>query len=185
MPFRTPMVIESPISRGPRAGACLRWSRLHVAPVEGLGLLPGLSIRGRRAARGVPSPLGPATARTSAASIDPRGPPGASLLAVLPPVHRPTGQRCLGVVRRLEPCHVLNSRVAHARARVCFSAIGKSNLWREQPVVVHLGFDGRDDHAPPGRGECMSGGRDGETSVPTRPAANVVSRSKPLCLPQG
>jgi hypothetical protein len=60
----------------------------------------------------------------------------------------------------------------------------QSDLWHEQAVVVHLGFDGRDDHAPPGRGECRSGGRAGETSVPPRPAANVMSRSKPLCLSQ-
>ena len=35
---------------------------------------------------------------------------------------------------------------------------GQSDMWHEQAVVVHLGFDGRDEHAPPGRGECRSGG---------------------------
>jgi hypothetical protein len=127
------MVIESPASRRPRAGARLRWSRPHVAPVEGPGLLPGLSIPWSQGPSEVPSPPGPATARTSAASIDPRRPPGASLLAVLPPVHRPTRQRCLGVVRRLEPCHVLNSRVTHARAEACFSAMANPTCGTNKP----------------------------------------------------
>jgi hypothetical protein len=127
------MVIESPVSRRPPPEPVFDGFVCTSHPSKALVCSLVSRSRRRRGARGVPSPPGPATARTSAASIDPRGPPGAGLLAALPPVHRPTGQRCLGVVRRLEPCHVLNSRVTHARARACFSAIANPTCGTNKP----------------------------------------------------
>jgi hypothetical protein len=161
------MVIESPASRRPRAGARLRWSRPHVAPVEGPGLLPGLSIPWSQGPSEVPSPPGPATARTSAASIDPRRPPGASLLAVLPPVHRPTGT---ALPRGRSPPGAMSCPEQPSDScsrRSLLQCNSQSDMWHEQAVVVHLRVlprqplrTGPDSYARPGAAHRRTGRQD-------------------------
>ena len=152
------MVIESPASRRPRAGARLRWSRPHVAPVEGPGLLPGLSIPwlqgSTRSSISAGTCHGKDCGRFDRSATAARRQPASGSSTGTPPDETalPRGRSPPGAMSCPEQPSDSCSR------RSLLQCNGQSDMWHEQAVVVHLGFDGRDEHAPPGRGECRSGG---------------------------
>jgi hypothetical protein len=184
--------------------------RTRQRPRSAPGLLPGLPDRGRRAARGVPSSDGGDSPRPSPrphwvtaqladqrlhlrrdlprrglrrfdrSARASRHQPASRCSTSAPPngTALPPGRSPPAAMSRPEQPDSSCSRPS------CFSAITNPTCGTNTPGSFTANSTAVIDQAPPGPDEHRPCGRVGKTSVPPRPATNVISRSKPLRLPQ-
>jgi len=160
------MVIESPVSRRPRAGARLRWSRPHVAPVESPGLLPGLSIPwsqgSTRSSISAGACHGKDFGRFDRSATAARRQPASGSSTGAPPdgTALPRGRSPPGAMSCPEQPSSSCSRQSLLQCN------SQSDMWHEQAVVVHLRvlprqpLEGPDRHAPPGAAHRRTGRQD-------------------------